>query len=260
MPSASGTIVYAALRTIVAVAVVFAAWHGGRSAWPIIGQAVSDTSCLAFLLAYVDSDLRSSLGWLPLPLLLYVIGWEGWGALRAIDTESDTAADGVGADLLGWLGGLWRWLYRILLVVPPAGAGAFLVFALLYPGAWIFPGMPAPLRCTPETVARGDTLTLRLTGPHGGELGVLTPAGAFLYIVDYAPKTALPADRFEYRNRFSLATDGATGRVLQGAPPGYPAVPIFADTGAYVFRVSEAAEVSASLACRVRFTGERAGP
>src|SRR5207249_1361585 len=84
----------------------------------------------------------------------------------------------------------WRLLYRILLVVPPAGAGAFLVFALLYPGAWIFPSMPAPLRCTPETVARGDTVTLRLTGPHGGELGVLTPAGTFLYIVERATQTA----------------------------------------------------------------------
>ncbi|PYP28241.1 MAG: hypothetical protein DMD55_05890 [Gemmatimonadetes bacterium] len=88
---------------------------------------------------------------------------------------------------------------------------------------------------------------------------MLTPAGTFLYIVDYAPRTAAPADRFEYRNRFSLATDRATGRVLQGAPPGYPGVPIFADTGVYVFRVSEAAEVSASLACRVRYTGG-AGP
>src|SRR5439155_578835 len=133
-------------------------------------------ACLAFMIAYVDPDLRTSLGWLALPLLLYVIAWEGWGAVRAAATESDAASDGVGADLLGWVGGFWRLLYRILLVVPPAGAGAFLVFALLYPGAWIFPSMPAPLRCTPETVARGDTVTLRLTGPHGGELGVLTPA------------------------------------------------------------------------------------
>src|SRR2546428_14161761 len=123
MPSASGTIVYAALRTIVAVAVVFAAWHGGRSAWPIIGQAVSDTSCLAFLLAYVDSDLRSSLGWLPLPLLLYVIGWEGWGALRAIDTESDPAADGVGATRPGGSGGCGGGSYRYLWSSRPAGRG-----------------------------------------------------------------------------------------------------------------------------------------
>jgi len=253
----SSALVYAVLRTVLAVALVFAAAFGGRRAWPIVGQAVSDVACVAFMIAYVDPDLRASLGWLALPLLLYVIVWEGWGALRSIDTESDTAADGVGADLLGWLGGFWRWLYRVLLVVPPAGAGAFLVFALLYPGAWIFPSMPAPLRCRPETVARGDTVTLQLTGPHGGELGVLTPGGTFLYIVGYAPKTALPADRFEYRTRFSLATDGATGRGLQGAPPGYPAVPIFADTGAYVFRVSEAAEVSASLARKVRYTGDR---
>src|SRR2546427_13014905 len=133
MPSASGTIVYAALRAIVAVAVVFAAWHGGRSAWPIIGQAVSDTSCLAFLLAYVDSDLRSSLGWLPLPLLLYVIGWEGWGALRAAGSDSDTAADGVGAELLDWLGGVLRALFWVLLRVPPGGGGGVFVLRVLSP-------------------------------------------------------------------------------------------------------------------------------
>src|SRR5207244_13083234 len=67
----------------------------------------ADASCLAFLLAYVDYDLRASLGWFALPLLIYVMGWEGWGALRAVETDpgSDAAADGVGAELLGWLGG-----------------------------------------------------------------------------------------------------------------------------------------------------------
>jgi len=111
----SSALVYAVLRTVLAVALVFAAAFGGRRAWPIVGQAVSDVACVAFMIAYVDPDLRASLGWLALPLLLYVIVWEGWGALRSIDTESDTAADGVGADLLGWLGGFWRWLYRVLL-------------------------------------------------------------------------------------------------------------------------------------------------
>ncbi|OLD04283.1 MAG: hypothetical protein AUI99_03225 [Gemmatimonadetes bacterium 13_1_40CM_3_69_22] len=110
MPGASGTIVYATLRAIVALAVILSAWHGGRQALPIIGQAVADASCLAFLLAYVDYDLRASLGWFALPLLIYVMGWEGWGALRAVETDpgSDAAADGVGAELLGWLGGARR--------------------------------------------------------------------------------------------------------------------------------------------------------
>jgi hypothetical protein len=259
MPGASGTIVYATLRAIVALAVVFSAWHGGRQALPIIGQAVADAACLAFLLAYADYDLRASLGWFALPLLLYVMGWEGWGALRAAETDpgSDSAADGVGAELLGWLGGYWRVVYRLLLVVPPVGAGAFLVLALLYPGSWAFPSMPAPLRCTPETVARGDTLTLHFTGSHGGELGVFTPADGFLYIVDFAPTTAPPSAHFEYRARFALPTATASGRVLQAAPPGYPEVPVFTDTGTYLFRVSDVAELSASLTCRVRYVGER---
>jgi len=260
MRFASGTIVYAALRAIVALAVVFSALHGGRRAWPIVGQAVADATCLAFLVAYVDYDLRASLGWLALPLLLYVVGWEGWGALRAAGTESDTAADGVGAELLGWLGGFWRFLYRLLLVVPPVGAGMFLVLGLLYPGGWVFPSMPAPLSCTPATVARGDTLTLRMIGGHGGELGVFTPAHGFLYIVDYAPNTAPPSARFEYRQRFALPSATATGRVMQAAPSGYPEVPIFTDTGTYRFRVSDAAEVSASLGCTIRYTSDRKAP
>src|SRR5437870_9840528 len=128
MPGASGTIVSATLRAIVALAVILSAWHGGRQALPIIGQAVADASCLAFLLAYVDYDLRASLGWFALPLLIYVMGWAGWGALRAVETDpgSDAAADGVGAELLGWLGGYWRVLYPLLLVVPAAGAGEVL--------------------------------------------------------------------------------------------------------------------------------------
>src|SRR3989442_14917182 len=136
MPGASGTIVYATLRAIVALAVILSAWHGGRQALPIIGQAVADASCLAFLLAYVDYDLRASLGWFALPLLIYVMGWEGWGALRAVETDSDSdgAADGVGAELLGWLGGYWRGPPPRGLRGPPGWAGGGLVVAPLFPG------------------------------------------------------------------------------------------------------------------------------
>src|SRR5438094_764373 len=134
---------------------------------------------------------------------------------------------------------------------------AIVALALLYPGSWAFPSMPAPLRCTPETAVRGDTVTLHFAGHHGGELGVFTPVTGFLYIVDFAPQTAPPSARFEYRARFALPTVTASGRVLQAAPPGYPEVPVFTDTGTYLFRVSDVAELSASLTCRVRYIGER---
>lgn len=259
MGFSSSALVYAVLRTVLAIVLVLAAAFGGRRAWPVVGQAVSDVGCLACMIAYVDADLRLSLGWLALPLVLYVIGWEGRGALRAAASGPDSAADGVGAELLEWLGGLWRLLYRILLVLPPVGAGMFLVLGLLYPGGWVFPGTPAaaPLRCLPETVARGDTVMLRMSSSHGGELGVFTPAHGFLYIVDFAPQTALPSAHFEYRQRFALPSATATGRVMQAAPAGYPEVPVFTDTGTYLFRVSDVAELSASLTCRVRYLGER---
>src|SRR2546421_8355742 len=120
------------------------------------------------MIAYVDAELRITLGWLALPLVLYVVGWEGWGALRAAGSDSNAAADGVGAELLDWLGGFWRLLFRILLVVPPVGAGVFLVLGLLYPRGWVVSDMPAPVSCPPPTVARGDTLTLRMIGAHRG--------------------------------------------------------------------------------------------
>ncbi len=257
MGSSSGALVYAVLRTVLAIAFVFAAAFGGRRAWPLVGQAVSDVACLACMIAYVDAELRLTLGWLALPLVLYIVGWEGWGALRAAGSDSNSAADGVGAELLDWLGGFWRLLFRILLVVPPVGAGMFLVLGLLYPGGWVFPNMPAPFSCKPATVARGDTLTLRMIGAHGGELGVFTPAQGFLYIVDYAPQTAPPGAHFEYRQRFTLPSATATGRLMEGAPAGYAEVPVFTDTGTYQFRVSDAAELSASLMCKVHYIGER---
>ncbi len=257
MGFSSGALVYAVLRTVLAIVFVFAAAFGGRRAWPLVGQAVSDVACLACMIAYVDAELRLTLGWLALPLVLYIVGWEGWGALRAAGSDSNSAADGVGAELLDWLGGFWRLLFRILLVVPPVGAGMFLVLGLLYPGGWVFPNMPAPFSCTPATVARGDTLRLRMIGAHGGELGVFTPAQGFLYIVDYAPQTAPPGAHFEYRQRFTLPSATATGRLMEGAPAGYPEVPVFTDTGTYQFRVSDAAELSASLMCKVHYIGER---
>jgi hypothetical protein len=249
------TLVYAALRTVVAVALVVAAGLGGGRAWPLVGQAVSDVACLVFMIAYVDVDLRASLGWLVAPLFLYVLAWEARAVAGAASTllDSDAVSDGLVSEILKAVGGVWGLSYRALFVTPPVAAGGFLVFVLLYPAGWAFPGTP-PLRCTPETLAHRDTLTLRMTIPHGGELGVFTPANKFLYIVDLAPNTAPPGERFEYRDRFFLATDRATGRVLEGAPPGSPEVPIFADTGTYLFRVSEAAEVAASITCKVRYT------
>src|SRR3989441_3940886 len=151
MPGASGTIVYATLPAIVALAVIFSAWHGGRQALPIIGQAVADAACLAFLLAYVDYDLRTSLGWFALPLLLYVIGWEGWGALRAAETDlgSDGAADGVGDEVLGGLTGYWRGVFpRVVLRPPPRGGGGFGPPPPCFPGGGVSrrarPPPPAP--------------------------------------------------------------------------------------------------------------------
>jgi hypothetical protein len=254
----SSAVTYTVLRTVLAVALVLVAALGTRRAWPIVGQAVADAACTVFMLAHVDVDLRDALGWLAAPLVAYVVAWEGWGAFGEAAATDSGPWDGTRPDLLAWFYGIWRLLYRILFVTPPVVAGGFLVFALLYPGGWIFPSMPAPLRCAPDTLARGDTLTLRMVVPHGGQLGVFTPSRGFLYIVDYGPRTAPKEQRFEFHGRVSLAADGATGRVLEGAPPGYPEVPIFTDTGTYLFRVSDPAEISPSIMCNVRYVGEQA--
>jgi hypothetical protein len=184
------------------------------------------------------------------PLLLFVLYWELTRFLEArrADAESDEQ-ESIADTALRASGAIWA----IGFVLPAVLAGGFLVLDVLAPRQWPFPNPREPLVCTPRWVERGDTVTLRMSVPHGEELVVFTPRGRALVLIPFVPKGRSLG--FRDVERFGVATDRAAGRVTAGAP----AEPVFVDSGVYQFIVSEVAEVSASRMCRVRFAGAASG-
>src|SRR2546428_10411073 len=72
--------------------------------------------------------------------------------------------------------------------------------------------LPA-FRCEPAVLHQGDTLHLIMPRAHGGELGVYTPSGRFLYVVPFQAGSALPQNRgrsFAYQPSWTLRVASAT--------------------------------------------------
>ena len=81
---------------------------------------------------------------------------------------------------------------------------------------------------------------------------VFTPDGRFLYVVAYQAGGQVVANlpqAFSRLTALRLPVAGATA----SPSPGAARQPIFSDTGTYRFRISEEAELSASLVCTVRY-------
>ena len=241
------TLVYTGGRTLAAIALGVIATRSGASVWRTAGQGVSDAACVLFLLAYLSYDLRDVAKFFAPPLLAYVVLWEVRSLVARLGADEEESDEGDGALLIVPL----QLMYEVLMIMPPVVAGGFLVFDLIAPRQWPFPNRPPALRCAPAVFEAGDRLTLRMDVPHGGELGVFTPSGRFLYVVEFAPGGTPRGRRFEQRERLTLSSGAATGR----AQPGAARERVFSDTGTYTFRVSEPAEISASLTCRVRYLG-----
>src|SRR3989449_774885 len=72
----NSTLVYVGARTLLAAAMVALLLRRRVGVWHTGGQIVSDLSCAAFLLAYVNPDIREDVGVLVIPLLLFVAYWE----------------------------------------------------------------------------------------------------------------------------------------------------------------------------------------
>ena len=103
-----------------------------------------------------------------------------------------------------------------------------------------------------HAIASLETLHIAMPVPHGGELGVFTPRGHFLYVVAYQAESQTPgngASAFSRQGSLRLRVARAAGSL---SPDG-ARVPIFSDTGVYRFRISEESELSASLMCTVRY-------
>ena len=121
------------------------------------GQVVSDLSCAAFLLAYVNPAIRDDIGVLVIPLVLFVLYWE---TMRFFENRQAAA---MRDDEDSWIdtslrvyGTVWTWGF----VLPAILSGAFLMFDLMAPNEWPFPNPKAPLACTPQKLRFGDELTL----------------------------------------------------------------------------------------------------
>jgi len=247
----NSTLVYVGARTLLAGAMIALLLRRQVGPWYAGGQVVSDLSCAAFLLGYVNPDIRDDVGILVIPLLLFVLYWESTRFLdnrraASLRDDEDTVFDTV----LRVYGSVWAFGF----VMPALLAGAFLIFELMAPGQWPFPNPRPGLVCSPSRLAAGSTLTLRMRVPHGAELSVFTPSGRSLVIVPYVRKGTKPlGSEFDYLPRWTARADTLTGLALGGSRPER----VFTDSGVYMVRVSSEAELSASLICRVRYNLER---
>jgi hypothetical protein len=242
----NSTLVYVGARTLLAGAMIALLLRRRVGPWYAGGQLVSDLSCGAFLLAYLNPAIREDMGALVIPLLLFVLYWE---TTRFVENRQAVA---LREEQPRWLdqglrfyGMVWTWGF----VLPALLSGAFLLFDLVAPDEWPFPNPRPDLVCSPKRVQPGDAVTLRMRIPHGSELSVFTPKGRALIVVPYVAKTAQAGQGFAWMERLALATDTVAGRASPGGTPER----VFTDSGVYVFSVSSEAELSASLVCRVRY-------
>jgi hypothetical protein len=90
---------------------------------------------------------------------------------------------------------------------------------------------------------------LTMDTPHGGELGVFTPSGRFLYVVPFAARSDDGKPGFHLAGKLRLPTTVASGSVM----PGGAKQRIFSDSGRYQFQLSQEAEISASRVCQVTY-------
>ncbi|MEX2157533.1 MAG: hypothetical protein WD773_11940 [Gemmatimonadales bacterium] len=135
----NSTLVYVGARTLLAAAMIVLLLHRRRGVWFTGGQIVSDLACAAFLLAYVNPDIREDVGVLVLPLLAFVV-LELTRFLAAQRGDSDEEADD---SLFGTIGRAYGAVWLVGFVAPAVVAGGFLVLDLLFPGAWSFPNPAA---------------------------------------------------------------------------------------------------------------------
>ena len=227
----NSTLVYVGARTLLAGAMIALLLRRRVGAAYAGGQIVSDLSCAAFLLAYVNPDIRDDIGWLVVPLILFVLYWEASRFLenRLATAELETAPSWLD-DALRIYGTVWA----VGFVVPAVLAGGFLLFDLVAPRQWPFPNPRPALVCDPRVLHPGAKLTLRMSVPHGTQLTVFAPKGRSVVLIPYSNRA------FRDIERLTLAMDTLPQ--------------VFADSGVYALTVSFEGELVASEMCRVRYS------
>ncbi|HEV2670194.1 MAG TPA: hypothetical protein VGU74_03810, partial [Gemmatimonadales bacterium] len=167
----NSTLVYVGARTLLAGAMIALLLRRRVGVAYAGGQVISDLTCAAFLLAYVNPDIRDDVGWLVIPLLLFVLYWE---AMRFFENRRAAALSEEEDSWFDTALNTYGWIWSGAFVLPAALAGCFLMFELVAPGEWPFPNPRPALACAPQRLKTGAELTLRMRVPHGGELTVFT--------------------------------------------------------------------------------------
>lgn len=252
-PWLAGAVVYGAGRAAFATNRLAVQRRLGRTLLGLGAQGLADIAWVLFPLAYASVSLRERVGALVVPLFVYALTWESWHYATTAATvgAGATAADDPFAIAAAEASGIWRALGGLAVVTPSLLAGALLAFGVIAPGEWAFPESRPAFACEPAALDPSSRLTLRLPVPHGGELGVFTPAHRYLVIIPFTAGSALPQNRaqsFAYRSLQTLDVAHATG-----AAPGGGREPVFVDTGTYHLLVNPEGGVAASLACAVRY-------
>ncbi len=121
----------------------------------------------------------------------------------------------------------------------------------------------AKLKCSPQKLFRGDTLTLDMATPHGGDLAVRSPDGTDFFIIystEVSPATRplMDAERFMRLGQLKLVTDETKARPwVYGREKDEL---IFTKTGWYQARLSEnlmSDDGSPLYTCRVYYVHRR---
>jgi len=228
----NSTLVYVGARTLLAGAMIALLLRRRVGAVYAGGQVVSDLSCAAFLLAYVNPAIRDDIGVLVIPLVLFVLYWE---TMRFFENRQAAA---MREDEDSWVDTSLRvygMVWTLGFVLPAILSGAFLMFDLMAPNEWPFPNPKAPLACTPQRLRFGDELTLDMSVPHGTQLTVFTPHHGPIVLIPYGVRP------FQNVAHLTMATDTLAH--------------VFADSGVYAVTVSTEGELEATRMCRVRYTG-----
>ena len=224
----NSTLVYVGARTLLAGAMIALLLRRRVGPWYAGGQVVSDLSWAAFLLGYVNADVRDDIGFLVVPLLLFVLYWE---TMRFFDNRRTAA---VAEEKENWLDVVLRgsgMIWTLGFVMPAVLAACFLMFELMAPNEWPFPNPRAPLVCSPRVLEPGAELTLTMSVPHGTELAVFPPHGRAVVLVPYTNQP------FGKLAKFTLLPDTLPQ--------------VFRDSGVYGVGVSTEGDVTRM--CRVRY-------
>ena len=93
------------------------------------------------------------------------------------------------------------------------------------------PVLEVGLKCAPDTLRQGDTLSLVMPVPHGQELAVLNPSGKWFYLIQRnlsAAHRVIRSDSFRTIATFRIPAD-----VRALVAGGGTLEPVFADSGKY---------------------------